>query len=124
MESLLKWFKNHLLSVLLRIRFSSNFCKERERERERERESVCVCVCICVCCLSKRDKDKNIINFIFFFYFSLLNGRIWVGHNILTFDNKRIEEQFKNIGKPPPVPSHVKIKQKERNKLCNLQHKT
>ncbi|XVF17202.1 hypothetical protein REPUB_Repub10bG0098800 [Reevesia pubescens] len=35
--------------------------------------------------------------------FSLLNGRIWAGHNIQRFDCVRIKEAFADIGKPAPV---------------------
>ncbi|KAE8706941.1 Protein NEN3 [Hibiscus syriacus] len=35
--------------------------------------------------------------------FSLLNGRIWAGHNIQRFDCVRIKEAFADIGRPPPV---------------------
>ncbi|KAE8663684.1 Protein NEN4 [Hibiscus syriacus] len=35
--------------------------------------------------------------------FSLLNGRIWVGHNIQRFDCVRIKEAFADIGRSPPV---------------------
>ena len=37
--------------------------------------------------------------------FNILDGRIWAGHNIITFDNKRITESFKKIGTPPPKPA-------------------
>ncbi|KAJ4837058.1 hypothetical protein Tsubulata_038323 [Turnera subulata] len=36
--------------------------------------------------------------------FSLLNGRIWAGHNIRRFDCVRIKEAFADIGRPAPVP--------------------
>ncbi|XP_052190852.1 protein NEN4 [Diospyros lotus] len=36
--------------------------------------------------------------------FSLLDGRVWAGHNIHRFDCVRIREAFADIGKPPPVP--------------------
>ncbi|XVF61678.1 hypothetical protein PTKIN_Ptkin08bG0150000 [Pterospermum kingtungense] len=36
--------------------------------------------------------------------FSLLNGRIWAGHNIQRFDCVRIKEAFAEIGRPAPVP--------------------
>lgn len=36
--------------------------------------------------------------------FSILNGRIWAGHNIQRFDCVRIKEAFAEIGKPAPVP--------------------
>ncbi|XP_022740947.1 protein NEN4-like [Durio zibethinus] len=35
--------------------------------------------------------------------FSLLNGRIWAGHNIQRFDCVRIKEAFAEIGRPAPV---------------------
>ncbi|XVE86738.1 hypothetical protein DITRI_Ditri18aG0057800 [Diplodiscus trichospermus] len=35
--------------------------------------------------------------------FSLLNGRIWAGHNIQRFDCVRIKEAFAEIGGPAPV---------------------
>lgn len=36
--------------------------------------------------------------------YEMLNGKIWVGHNILNFDKLRIQESFERIGKVPPVP--------------------
>ncbi|CAI9780940.1 unnamed protein product [Fraxinus pennsylvanica] len=36
--------------------------------------------------------------------FSILNGRIWAGHNIQRFDCVRIREAFAEIGRPAPVP--------------------
>ena len=36
--------------------------------------------------------------------FGILNGRIWVGHNIRRFDCVRIREAFKEIGRPVPEP--------------------
>lgn len=36
--------------------------------------------------------------------FSILNGRVWAGHNIRRFDCARIKEAFAEIGKPAPVP--------------------
>ncbi|CAK7334547.1 unnamed protein product [Dovyalis caffra] len=36
--------------------------------------------------------------------FSILNGRIWAGHNIQRFDCVRIKEAFAEIGRPAPVP--------------------
>lgn len=36
--------------------------------------------------------------------FSMLNGRIWSGHNIQRFDCVRIKEAFAEIGQPAPVP--------------------
>ncbi|KAJ8769627.1 hypothetical protein K2173_005230 [Erythroxylum novogranatense] len=36
--------------------------------------------------------------------FSILNGRIWAGHNIQRFDCARIREAFAEIGRSPPVP--------------------
>uniref|UniRef100_A0A2N9HLM7 Exonuclease domain-containing protein n=1 Tax=Fagus sylvatica TaxID=28930 RepID=A0A2N9HLM7_FAGSY len=36
--------------------------------------------------------------------FSILNGRIWAGHNIQRFDCIRIKEAFAEIGKPAPIP--------------------
>lgn len=36
--------------------------------------------------------------------FSILNGRIWAGHNIRRFDCVRIKEAFTEIGRPEPVP--------------------
>lgn len=36
--------------------------------------------------------------------FSILDGRIWAGHNIQRFDCVRIKEAFADIGRPPPVP--------------------
>ncbi|XWS44887.1 hypothetical protein CRYUN_Cryun15aG0088000 [Craigia yunnanensis] len=35
--------------------------------------------------------------------FSILNGRIWAGHNIQRFDCVRIKEAFAEIGRPAPV---------------------
>jgi len=34
--------------------------------------------------------------------FSLLDGRIWAGHNIIAFDNQRIRQEFSRINKPCP----------------------
>mmetsp|Transcript_26000 Transcript_26000/g.62628 ORF Transcript_26000/g.62628 Transcript_26000/m.62628 type:complete len:249 (+) Transcript_26000:25-771(+) len=39
--------------------------------------------------------------------YRILHDRIWAGHNIVRFDNRRIEEEFKRIGKAPPVPKGV-----------------
>ncbi|KAF9678843.1 hypothetical protein SADUNF_Sadunf07G0078300 [Salix dunnii] len=36
--------------------------------------------------------------------FTILNGRIWAGHNIQRFDCVRIREAFAEIGRPAPVP--------------------
>ncbi|XP_042495665.1 protein NEN4-like [Macadamia integrifolia] len=36
--------------------------------------------------------------------FSILNGRVWAGHNIQRFDCARIKEAFAEIGQPAPVP--------------------
>ncbi|KAA0036283.1 protein NEN4 isoform X3 [Cucumis melo var. makuwa] len=36
--------------------------------------------------------------------FSILNGRIWAGHNIRRFDCVRIKEAFAEIGRPAPTP--------------------
>ncbi|KAJ7945374.1 protein NEN4 [Quillaja saponaria] len=36
--------------------------------------------------------------------FSILNGRVWAGHNIQRFDCVRIREAFAEIGMPVPVP--------------------
>ncbi|XP_068661642.1 protein NEN4-like [Aristolochia californica] len=36
--------------------------------------------------------------------FSILNGRIWAGHNIQRFDSARIREAFADIGRPAPEP--------------------
>lgn len=36
--------------------------------------------------------------------FSILNGRIWAGHNIQRFDCVRIKEAFTEIGRPAPTP--------------------
>lgn len=36
--------------------------------------------------------------------FSILDGRIWAGHNIQRFDCIRIKEAFNEIGRPAPVP--------------------
>ncbi|XP_057969895.1 protein NEN4 isoform X2 [Malania oleifera] len=39
--------------------------------------------------------------------YSILNGRIWAGHNIQRFDCVRIKEAFTEIGRPAPVPAAV-----------------
>ncbi|XP_020103468.1 protein NEN4 [Ananas comosus] len=39
--------------------------------------------------------------------FEILNGRVWVGHNIQRFDCPRIREAFADIGQPPPEPTGV-----------------
>ncbi|XP_030956277.1 protein NEN4-like isoform X1 [Quercus lobata] len=36
--------------------------------------------------------------------FSILNGRVWAGHNIQRFDCIRIKEAFADIGRPAPEP--------------------
>ncbi|PIA50304.1 hypothetical protein AQUCO_01300800v1 [Aquilegia coerulea] len=36
--------------------------------------------------------------------FSILNGRVWAGHNIQRFDCPRIREAFAAIGRPAPAP--------------------
>lgn len=36
--------------------------------------------------------------------FSILNGRVWAGHNIQRFDCVRIKEAFEDINRPAPVP--------------------
>ncbi|KAE9602826.1 hypothetical protein Lal_00049766 [Lupinus albus] len=36
--------------------------------------------------------------------FSILNGRVWAGHNIKRFDCVRIKDAFDEINKPAPVP--------------------
>lgn len=36
--------------------------------------------------------------------FSILNGRVWAGHNIQRFDCVRIKEAFDGINRPAPVP--------------------
>ena len=36
--------------------------------------------------------------------FSILNGRVWAGHNIQRFDCVRIKEAFEEINRPAPVP--------------------
>ncbi|XP_034689918.1 protein NEN4 [Vitis riparia] len=36
--------------------------------------------------------------------FSILNGRVWAGHNIQRFDCVRIKEAFAEIGRAAPVP--------------------
>ncbi|XP_020594983.1 protein NEN4-like [Phalaenopsis equestris] len=39
--------------------------------------------------------------------YDILNGRVWVGHNILRFDCHRIKEAFADIGRQPPEPIDV-----------------
>ncbi|KAK4485952.1 hypothetical protein RD792_008604 [Penstemon davidsonii] len=39
--------------------------------------------------------------------FSILNGRIWAGHNIQRFDCVRIREAFAGINMPAPVPAGI-----------------
>ncbi|RXI09351.1 hypothetical protein DVH24_033968 [Malus domestica] len=36
--------------------------------------------------------------------FSILNGRVWAGHNIRRFDCVQIKEAFAEIGRPAPTP--------------------
>ncbi|KAF5747374.1 hypothetical protein HS088_TW05G00095 [Tripterygium wilfordii] len=36
--------------------------------------------------------------------FSMLNGRVWAGHNIQRFDCVRIKEAFAGIGRAAPMP--------------------
>eukprot|EP01097_Dermamoeba_algensis_P009426 TRINITY_DN662_c1_g1_i1.p1 TRINITY_DN662_c1_g1~~TRINITY_DN662_c1_g1_i1.p1 ORF type:complete len:413 (+),score=140.99 TRINITY_DN662_c1_g1_i1:43-1281(+) len=37
--------------------------------------------------------------------YSILNGRIWSGHNIVNFDNPVIKKEFEKIGREAPTPS-------------------
>ena len=39
--------------------------------------------------------------------FAMLDGRIWAGHNILTFDNPIIERTFNMLGLKPPKPADI-----------------
>ncbi|KAL6993121.1 hypothetical protein U1Q18_011239 [Sarracenia purpurea var. burkii] len=39
--------------------------------------------------------------------FSILDGRVWAGHNIQRFDCVRIREAFAGIGRPAPVPAGI-----------------
>ncbi|KAJ3684659.1 hypothetical protein LUZ61_013823 [Rhynchospora tenuis] len=36
--------------------------------------------------------------------YKIMNGRVWVGHNIRRFDCLRLKEAFADIGRPPPEP--------------------
>jgi hypothetical protein len=42
-----------------------------------------------------------------FFWSFFSAGHIWAGHNILKFDNLRIQEAFSEIGHPSPQPSGI-----------------
>nr|XP_009776147.1 PREDICTED: uncharacterized protein LOC104225970 isoform X1 [Nicotiana sylvestris]XP_016480149.1 PREDICTED: protein NEN4-like [Nicotiana tabacum] len=39
--------------------------------------------------------------------FSILDGRIWAGHNIQRFDCVRIKAAFAEVGRPAPVPAGI-----------------
>lgn len=39
--------------------------------------------------------------------FKTLDGAVWIGHNIVSFDNRRIAEEFERLKRPPPKPSMV-----------------
>lgn len=39
--------------------------------------------------------------------FSILNNRIWAGHNIIKFDNPIIIKSFGKIGRKPPKPTDI-----------------
>eukprot|EP00249_Psilotum_nudum_P031981 c47047_g1_i1 orf=42-785(-) len=39
--------------------------------------------------------------------YNMLNGRIWAGHNILTFDIMRVNEAFSDISRRAPKPSGI-----------------
>lgn len=39
--------------------------------------------------------------------FSVLNNKIWAGHNIIKFDNVHIRKAFDMIGKPAPEPLEI-----------------
>ncbi|PRP78299.1 hypothetical protein PROFUN_13833 [Planoprotostelium fungivorum] len=36
--------------------------------------------------------------------FHMLNGRVWAGHNILSFDNKMITKEYEKLGRAAPSP--------------------
>eukprot|EP01114_Cavostelium_apophysatum_P016472 TRINITY_DN4694_c0_g1_i1.p1 TRINITY_DN4694_c0_g1~~TRINITY_DN4694_c0_g1_i1.p1 ORF type:complete len:439 (-),score=101.56 TRINITY_DN4694_c0_g1_i1:12-1298(-) len=37
--------------------------------------------------------------------FEMMDGKIWAGHNIITFDNKHLVNEFKRLNKKPPTPT-------------------
>ncbi|KAF5734681.1 hypothetical protein HS088_TW15G00173 [Tripterygium wilfordii] len=39
--------------------------------------------------------------------YDLLHGRIWAGHNIISFDHRMIREAFEEINRPPPEPKWI-----------------
>lgn len=39
--------------------------------------------------------------------FSILNNRIWAGHNIIIFDNPIIIKHFEKMGRKPPEPTGI-----------------
>ncbi|KAK9066563.1 hypothetical protein SSX86_013886 [Deinandra increscens subsp. villosa] len=39
--------------------------------------------------------------------YDILNGRVWVGHNIDMFDCARLKEAYEQINRPPPVPKRT-----------------
>ncbi|KAF9591501.1 hypothetical protein IFM89_004555 [Coptis chinensis] len=39
--------------------------------------------------------------------YNILHGRVWAGHNIVTFDCFRIREAFAKIGRPAPEPKGI-----------------
>jgi len=39
--------------------------------------------------------------------FDLLDGQIWCGYNIISFDNEKLRKEFEKIGGAPPKPSSI-----------------
>ena len=39
--------------------------------------------------------------------YAMLNGKIWMGHNISSFDNTILASAFVEIGRQPPLPMRI-----------------
>ncbi len=51
------------------------------------------------------DTVRKLYSYLTHKIFRLLNGKIWAGHNIMSFDNKSIQREFQKIGKTCPQPA-------------------
>ncbi|KAF8007850.1 hypothetical protein BT93_K1746 [Corymbia citriodora subsp. variegata] len=60
--------------------------------------------------------------------YNMLNGRIWIGHNIKRHDRRLVELEFRKIGQSPPKPSDVidtlELCERFRGEAVNLKMKT
>ncbi|KAF8007853.1 hypothetical protein BT93_K1748 [Corymbia citriodora subsp. variegata] len=60
--------------------------------------------------------------------YDMLNGRIWIGHNIKRHDRRLVELEFHKIGQSPPKPSDVidtlELCERFRGEAVNLKMKT